>query len=61
VEHGTFYNATLTAYGYYGAQQPEVFEDFASEREFLTPWARPLRADARDRLDPAGPGEADRC
>lgn len=40
VEHGTFFNATLTAYGYYGAQEPEVFEDFASEREFLTPWAR---------------------
>jgi imidazolonepropionase-like amidohydrolase len=40
VDEGVFFNATLTAYGYFGAQEPEVFDDFADERTFLTPWAR---------------------
>jgi len=40
VSEGVHFNATLTAYGYFGAQEPEVFEDFADERAFLTPWAR---------------------
>lgn len=34
-----FFDATLTAYEYYGDQEPEVFEDFADERSFLTPYA----------------------
>jgi imidazolonepropionase-like amidohydrolase/photosystem II stability/assembly factor-like uncharacterized protein len=35
-----FFDATLTAYEYFGNQEPEVFEDFADERSFLTPYAR---------------------
>jgi imidazolonepropionase-like amidohydrolase len=40
VETGTFFNATLTAYGYFGAQEPEVFEYFRPEMDLLTPYAR---------------------
>jgi imidazolonepropionase-like amidohydrolase len=35
-----FFDATLTAYEYFGNQEPEVFEDFSDERSFLTPYAR---------------------
>lgn len=40
IEHGVFYNATLTAYGYFGEQDPEFFDYFWPEMELLTPWAR---------------------
>jgi imidazolonepropionase-like amidohydrolase len=40
IEHGTFYNATLTAYGYFGAQDPEFFEYFWPEMDLLTPHTR---------------------
>lgn len=33
-----FFDATLTAYEYFGNQDPEVFDDFADERSFLTPY-----------------------
>lgn len=34
--HRVFFDATLTAYGYFGAQDPSIFEDFAVESRFLT-------------------------
>ncbi|HKO14884.1 MAG TPA: amidohydrolase family protein [Gemmatimonadaceae bacterium] len=44
-----YYDATLSAYGYYGKQDPEVFTYYTDERRFLTPYmdsvlkARPPR------------------
>lgn len=35
-----YYNATLSAYGYYGRRDPEVYTYFAPEMDFLTPYAR---------------------
>ncbi|HUH12029.1 MAG TPA: amidohydrolase family protein [Longimicrobiales bacterium] len=40
VEHGAFFDATLTAYGYYADREPAVFDRWADEMAFLTPWAR---------------------
>jgi len=40
IEHGVHYNATLTAYGYFGERDPEVYEYFWPEMELLTPYAR---------------------
>jgi imidazolonepropionase-like amidohydrolase len=39
-EHGVFYDATLSAYGYYGRRDPEVYTYFVPEMDFLTPYAR---------------------
>lgn len=38
--HHVYFDATLTAYGYFGRQDPEVFTPWADERAYLTPWAR---------------------
>lgn len=46
IESGTYFDATLTAYGYFGAQEPEVFEYFRPEMDLLTPYARE-RAETR--------------
>jgi imidazolonepropionase-like amidohydrolase len=40
VEHHTYFDATLTAYGYYGDREPAVFKYWADEMGFLTPYAR---------------------
>lgn len=40
LEHGTFFDATLTAYGYFADREPEVFAYWADEMGFLTPYAR---------------------
>jgi imidazolonepropionase-like amidohydrolase len=40
VEQGTYFDATLTAYGYFADREPSVYEDWADERGFLTPYAR---------------------
>jgi imidazolonepropionase-like amidohydrolase len=40
IEYGAYFDATLTAYGYYGERDPEVFTYFAPEMDFLTPQAR---------------------
>ena len=37
-----FYDATLSAYGYYGKRDPEVFTYFTDETRFLTPYMRAL-------------------
>lgn len=39
-EHGAFYDATLSAYGYYGKRDPEVYTYFVPEMDYLTPYAR---------------------
>lgn len=45
-EHHTYYDATLSAYGYYGTKDPEVFTYFTDEKRFLTPYMRAI-VDAR--------------
>ena len=45
-EHRTNFDATLSAYGYYGKKDPEVFTYFVDEKKFLTPYMRRL-VDAR--------------
>lgn len=40
VDHGAYFDATLTAYGYYADREPEVFTDWGDEMGFLTPYAR---------------------
>jgi imidazolonepropionase-like amidohydrolase len=37
---GVFYDATRSAYGYYGAREAEVYDYFAPEMDFLTPYTR---------------------
>ena len=41
-----FYDATLSAYGYYGKRDPVVFTYFTDEKRFLTPYLRAI-IDAR--------------
>lgn len=41
-EHGVYFDATLSAYGYYGRRDPEVYTYFAPEMDYLTPYAREL-------------------
>ena len=40
LEEEVFFDATRSAYGYYGAREPAVFEYFAPEMDWLTPYAR---------------------
>ena len=40
VEQGAYFDATLTAYGYFADREPEVFDYWADEMGFLTPFAR---------------------
>lgn len=40
VERGAYFDATLTAYGYFADREPRVFEYWADEMGFLTPYAR---------------------
>jgi hypothetical protein len=41
-QHGVYFDATRSAYGYYGEREPEVFDYFAPEMDYLTPHARAL-------------------
>ena len=45
-QHHVYYDATLSAYGYYGKQDPVVFTHFTDEKRFLTPFMRGV-VDAR--------------
>lgn len=38
--HGTYFDATMAAYGYWTVREPGLYEDWADERSFLTPFAR---------------------
>lgn len=40
VEQQVYFDATITAYGYYGEQDPEVFTGWAKEKQYLTPYLR---------------------
>lgn len=42
IEHGTFYDATVSAYGYWAHRDPEVYEYFEPEMDYLTPYARQI-------------------
>ena len=50
VEHGVYYDATMTAFGYYGKRDPEVFERWIDEREFFTPFIQARVAKRRHRV-----------
>ena len=40
VDQGAYFDATLTAYGYFADREPVVFDGWADEMGFLTPYAR---------------------
>lgn len=40
IRHGVRFNATLTAYGYFGRREPAVYDRWVDEMAFLTPYAR---------------------
>jgi imidazolonepropionase-like amidohydrolase len=42
IEHGTNYDATVSAYGYWAKRDPPVYEYFQPEMDYLTPYARQL-------------------
>jgi imidazolonepropionase-like amidohydrolase len=46
LEHHVYFDATLSAYGYFGKKDPDVFTYFVDERKFLTPYMRAI-VDAR--------------
>ncbi len=53
LEEGVHYDATMSAYGYSGGRDPDIFEPFADEASYLTPYARRLveeRVSAEPRL-----------
>ena len=42
LDEGVNYDATMSAYGYSGGRDPDIFEPFADEMSYLTPYAREL-------------------
>jgi len=50
-EHHTYFDATLSTYGYYGTKDPAMFDYFTDERRFLTPYLRGV-LDARPPRQP---------
>ncbi|MCZ6916167.1 MAG: amidohydrolase family protein [Gemmatimonadetes bacterium] len=40
IRHGVFFDATLSAYGYYGERDPKVYAYFTDEMQYLTPYVR---------------------
>jgi imidazolonepropionase-like amidohydrolase len=49
IDHQVYFDATITAYGYYGAQEPAVFEDFAGAAQYFTPHMQEVIAARRPR------------
>jgi imidazolonepropionase-like amidohydrolase len=49
IRHNVFYDATLSAYGYYGRQDPAVFERWTDERRFFTPHMQQILAEREPR------------
>lgn len=45
IEHHVYFDATLSAFGYFGKQDPEVFTTWADERAFFTPFVRDFLKD----------------
>lgn len=42
LEERVYFDATLTAYGYFGEREPRVYDYFHDEMRYLTPYAREL-------------------
>jgi imidazolonepropionase-like amidohydrolase len=42
VTHNVYFDATLTAYGYFGKRDPEVYDYFTDEKQYLTAYTREL-------------------
>lgn len=42
ISHNVYYNATISAFGYFGERDPEVFTYFTDEKRFLTPYMREI-------------------
>ena len=38
--HGVFFDATITAYGYYGIRTSEIYRDWPNAQQYLTPYLR---------------------
>jgi len=51
LDHDVVFDATLTAYGYFGRQDPAVFTGWANDKQYLTPYARKVVED-RGEHDP---------
>lgn len=45
IEHGTVFDATLTAYGYFSARDDGVYDQWDDEAAYLTPYVRAWAAD----------------
>ncbi len=44
IRHNVFFNATLSAYGYYAERDPDVYTYFADEKSFLTSYMQEIVA-----------------
>ncbi len=42
IQHHVYYDATISAYGYYGKRDPKIFTYFTDEKRFLTPYTRKI-------------------
>ena len=53
IEHNVYFDATLSAYGYFGRQDPEVYTPWQDEAAFFTAFvrARTAEAEARKPMD----------
>ena len=49
LERGVFFDATLSAYGYFGRKDPAVFTYFQDERKFFTPFMQRILAARKPR------------
>jgi imidazolonepropionase-like amidohydrolase len=49
--HHVYFDATLSTYGYYGTKDPVVFEKYADEERFLTPFTRQMVDSAQRSLN----------
>jgi imidazolonepropionase-like amidohydrolase len=53
LKHNVYFDATLTAYGYFGKRDPEVYTYFVDERAYLTPYMQ----DVLKQREPREPSE----
>ena len=53
LEHHVYFDATLSAYGYFG-DRAEGYDQWTDERRFFTPYARELTAGRRQRIERFG-------
>ena len=42
IRHNVYFDATLSAYGYYGRRDPEVYTYYTDEKAYLTPYVREI-------------------